>query len=74
MKNNTFSPKRKNRVKIVRGILQGIILIILLVVIIKALFSFSVYEPYDSSKEIVAKILGLLQYLILGWIVQVLIL
>lgn len=50
MKNNTFSPKRKDRVKIVRGILQGIILIILLLVIVKALFSFSVYEPYDSSK------------------------
>lgn len=50
MKNNTFSPKRKDRAKIVRGILQGIILIILLVVIVKALFSFSVYEPYDSSK------------------------
>ena len=50
MKSNTFSPKKKNRIKIARGILQGIILIILLIVIIKALFSFSVYEPYNSSK------------------------
>jgi hypothetical protein len=50
MKNNTFSPRRKDRTKIVRGILQGIILIILLAVIIKALFSFSVYESYNSSK------------------------
>ncbi|MEW8993252.1 glycoside hydrolase [Clostridium sp.] len=50
MKSNTFSPKKKDRIKIVRGILQGIILIILLIVIIKALFSFSVYEPYNSSK------------------------
>ncbi|WP_346961814.1 glycoside hydrolase [Clostridium sp.] len=50
MKSNTFSPKKKDRIKIARGILQGIILIILLIVIIKVLFSFSVYEPYNSSK------------------------
>ncbi len=50
MKNNTFSPKKKDRVKIVRGIFQGIILTVLLVVIVKALFSFSIYEPYNSSK------------------------
>lgn len=50
MKSNTFSPKKKDRIKIVRGILQGVILIILLIAIIKALFSFSVYEPYNSSK------------------------
>ncbi len=50
MKNNTFSPKKKDRIKIARGILQGVILIILLIAIIKALFSFSVYEPYNSSK------------------------
>ncbi len=50
MKSNTFSPKKKDRIKIARGILQGIILIILLIAIIKALFSFSVYEPYNSSK------------------------
>ncbi|WP_346928799.1 glycoside hydrolase [Clostridium sp.] len=50
MKSNTFSPKKKDRIKIARGILQGTILIILLIVIIKALFSLSVYEPYNSSK------------------------
>ncbi|WP_346940728.1 glycoside hydrolase [uncultured Clostridium sp.] len=50
MKSNTFSPKKKDRIKIARGILQGIILIMLLIAIIKALFSFSVYEPYNSSK------------------------
>ncbi|WP_346914038.1 glycoside hydrolase [Clostridium sp.] len=50
MKSNTFSPKKKDRIKIARGILQGIILIILLIVIIKVLSSFSVYEPYNSSK------------------------
>jgi len=50
MKSNTFSPKKKDRIKIVRGILQGVILIILLIAIIKVLFSFSVYEPYNSSK------------------------
>jgi len=50
VKSNTFSPKKKDRIKIARGILQGIILIILLIVIIKVLSSFSVYEPYNSSK------------------------
>ena len=50
MKSNTFSPKKKDKIKIVRGILQGVILIILLIAIIKALFSFSVYESYNSSK------------------------
>jgi len=50
MKSNTFSPKKKDRIKIARGILQGVILIILLIAIIKALFSFSVYEPYNSHK------------------------
>lgn len=50
MKSNTFSPKKKDRIKIARGILQGVILIILLIAIIKALFSFSVYEPCNSPK------------------------
>jgi len=50
VKSNTFSPKKKDRIKIARGILQGVILIILLIAIIKALFSFSVYEPYNLSK------------------------
>jgi hypothetical protein len=50
MKNNTFSPKKKDRIKIARGILQGIILILLLITIIKALFSFSEYEHYNASK------------------------
>ncbi|MEG1254626.1 glycoside hydrolase [Clostridium sp.] len=50
MKNSTFSPERKDIIKIARGILQGVILITLLIIVIKALFSFSVYESYDSSK------------------------
>jgi hypothetical protein len=49
MKNKSFSPKRKDRVKIIRGTVQGIILFVILLVIIKALFTFSVYEPYSSN-------------------------
>lgn len=48
MKNKSFSPEKKDRVKIIRGIFQGIILFVILLVIIKAVFAFSVYEPYSS--------------------------
>lgn len=46
MKNKNFSPEKKDRVKIIRSIFQGIILFGILVFIIKALCTFSVYKPY----------------------------
>ncbi len=42
--------KRKNIRKVVRSILQGIILLLLLVVLVRALFTFDTYEPYDESQ------------------------
>ncbi|KAJ52538.1 hypothetical protein BD780_000780 [Clostridium tetanomorphum] len=53
MKNKSFSPEKKDRIKKIRGTFQGIILFVLLVVIIKALFTFLVYKPYSS--DIVSK-------------------
>lgn len=50
MQSDTFSPKRKDKIKIIRSIVQGFILILLLIITVKALFSFSEYEPYNSSK------------------------
>lgn len=50
MGNRTFSPERKDKIKKIRSIIQGIILIILFVIILKALFSFTKYEPYDNAK------------------------
>ncbi|MBX4259547.1 glycoside hydrolase [Clostridium estertheticum] len=49
MKNKEFSPKKKDRLKIVRGTFEGIILFVILLVIIKAVFTFSVYRPYKSD-------------------------
>lgn len=49
MKNKDFSPKRKDRIKIVRSLFEGIIVITVLILIIKTLFTFSVYEPYSLS-------------------------
>ena len=49
MKNNKFSPEKKDKVKLIRGTIQGIILFVILIVIIKAVFTFSVYEPYSSE-------------------------
>ncbi|WP_097028450.1 glycoside hydrolase [Clostridium peptidivorans] len=46
MKNKNFSPEKKDRVKKIRSIFQGIILFAILVFIIKALCTFSVYKPY----------------------------
>lgn len=48
MKSNSFSPKKKDRTKIIRSIVQGIILSMLLAIILTALFSFSTYKPYDE--------------------------
>lgn len=50
MKNKEFSPKRKDRKKIIRGIFQGLILLVLLIVIIKALFSFKEYKPFNIEE------------------------
>lgn len=44
--------QRKNIWKVIRSIIQGIILIILLDVIVHALFSFSIYEPFIPDEEI----------------------
>lgn len=49
MKNKEFSPERKDRIKFIKATVQGIILLILLVTIIKALFTFTEYTPYDES-------------------------
>jgi len=49
MKNKNFSPEKKDRVKIIRGTAEGIILFVILLVIIKAVFTFSVYKPYTSD-------------------------
>lgn len=50
MKSNEFSPKRKDRKKVIRGTLQGLILFVLLIVIIKALFSFKEYKPFNIEE------------------------
>lgn len=50
MKNNTFSPKNKDRNKFIRGTIQGIILLALMVIIIRAIFIFTVYEPFNSTQ------------------------
>lgn len=50
MNNKTFSPERKDRKKKIRSIIQGLILIALMIIIVKALFSFTKYKPYDISE------------------------
>lgn len=47
MNNKKFSPKKKERTKVIRSIFQGIILIIAFTFIIKALLTFSIYKPYE---------------------------
>jgi hypothetical protein len=42
--------RRKNIKKVVRSILEGVILIALLVLVIRALFVFRTYQPYDESQ------------------------
>lgn len=49
MKNKRFSPEKKDKIKILRGTLQGIVLLVLLIVILKAVFTFSQYKPYDYN-------------------------
>lgn len=50
-KQKTKDPvRRKNIKKVVRSIVEGIILIALLVLVVRALFNFDTYEPYDASK------------------------
>lgn len=50
MKESTFSPKRKDIIKIVRSIFESITLIVLLAIVIKALFSFSSYKDCDVAE------------------------
>lgn len=50
MKNKTFSPTKKDKMKIFRSIIEAITLLIILIIIIKAFFSFSEYKPYDSEQ------------------------
>lgn len=49
MKRKGFSPKRKDRIKVVRSILEGIILVALLIVTLKSVFTFSEYSPYKED-------------------------
>lgn len=49
MKTKGFSPERKDRIKLVRSILQGIILIAVLALIVKAVLTFSEYQPYNTN-------------------------
>jgi hypothetical protein len=49
MKNKEFSPKRKDRIKVVRSILQAITLCIVLIVIIELLVSYPAYKPYGKE-------------------------
>ena len=47
MRGKEFSPKKKDRIKLIRGSIQGLILIVLLIIVMKALFTFTKYKPYD---------------------------
>ncbi|MDE6846137.1 MAG: glycoside hydrolase, partial [Lachnospiraceae bacterium] len=42
--------RRKNIRKVVRSIMEEVILILLLITVIRALFTFDTYEPYDETK------------------------
>lgn len=46
----TYIQTNKDKRKVARVIVQAILLIIVLVVIIRALFVFSTYQPYDTNK------------------------
>ena len=54
MSKRTRKPKnmvrRKNIRKVVRSIMEEAILILLLIIVIRALFTFDKYEPYDETK------------------------
>lgn len=49
VKNKKFSPEKKDKIKVIRSIFEGIILCVVLIVIVKALFTFSVYKHYSSN-------------------------
>jgi hypothetical protein len=49
MKYKEISPKRKDKKKIIRGTIQGLILLVLLIIAIRAIFTFSEYSPYDYN-------------------------
>lgn len=51
MKARNFSPEKKDKIKIVRSILEGIILIAVLIITINAFLNFSVYKPYGSNNN-----------------------
>lgn len=55
MKKQRNPIKRKNVRKVVRSILQGVILIALFVLIIRAIFTFDTYEPYDETQTEMAE-------------------
>lgn len=48
MKCKEFSPEKKDKKKVIRGIIQALILVFLLVLVIKAIFTFSNYSPYEA--------------------------
>ena len=45
----SFSPEKKDRKKKIRSILQGIFLILILIITIKALFSFTKYDRFSDE-------------------------
>lgn len=49
LKGKQFSPERKDRIKKIRSVFQGIILCALLICIAKVLFINSTYKPYSSN-------------------------
>ncbi len=49
MKHKEFSPEKKDRKKAIRGTIQALILIVILLLVIKSIFTFSMYSPYYSS-------------------------
>ncbi|HHX60557.1 MAG TPA: glycoside hydrolase [Epulopiscium sp.] len=50
-KNKPFSPQKKDTIKIIRGIMQGIILIVILFIGIKAFFSFNTYVSVQDKER-----------------------
>lgn len=51
MKKHVFCPKQKDRRKVIRSIVQVIIIIFLIYIIIQALFSFNEYNPFENSER-----------------------
>ena len=49
LKHKEFSPKKKDRKKVVRVTIQVLILIALLILAIKSIFTFSKFSPYDHN-------------------------